>query len=363
MDSRAGLVFVDHDQFAIGRADADTMNVAVKGTLLEAGSGFVGVYTGVSYGPARVIVDVLDAAPDVSELESWEVVEETVLTSAEPLVVMSLNGSIVDDIGSIPSGTYTVRCHAVGRDTHTGLEVTDATETYYFQLWPSAYPNELTVRTLRKIDRAWSREEDTSHEPTRVVPEPDFNYVYVRATDGEVRRVDRHSVEADSAREWRREHGGRPLSADLKATTYARFVASLDRDLLDRIAASDGDTQLRFARWCAQRAFEKADMIHVPWLQELVEKLNNGTLDRKDLHDAKQRMDDDNAITLRLVTGLPGEPETVQQHQALLALEVIMLEDFSPLKIAVWSYRHASQTFGMEYPDLIRAANLAFPPD
>lgn len=361
MASNAGLVFVDHDHFALGRADADTMNVVAKGTLLESGPGFVGVYTGISYGPARVTVDVLGAPPGHSQVERWEVVEETEITSPEPLVVMTLDGTPVTDLGSIPPGSYTIRCHAVGRDTHTGLEVTEPTESYLFQLWPSPYPEQEAVRTLRKTDDAWSQASPPQDAAAKI-PEPDFNYVFTRAADGAVRKVDRHSAEADEVREWINEYGGRPLPRNLAATTYAKYIAALDRDLLDRIATQDEDSQLRFARFCAQRALEKANLNNVPWLRELVNKMNLELLSKDDIIDTKQRLDNDPAITLRLTTGLPSKSEVVQQYQAVLALEVTTLEE-SPLLIAVWAYYHALQTFGMKYPDLLEAANQAFPPD
>ncbi|WP_037140576.1 hypothetical protein [Rhodococcoides fascians] len=355
-----GVVGVDHDQFAVGQVDAYTLDVTAKGTLVEAGPGFIAIYTGVSYGPARVEVEVLAQEPDSTLIGSWEVVEQTTITSATPIMVMALDGTIVETIEQVPPGAYTVRVHGTGRDINTGLEVTEPSESYFFQFWSTPRTTTPTVKTLRKTDRAWSPEPAVHPTP---IPEPDLSYVYVRDQNGEVVKVDPKSDAAEQVREWKNKYGGRPLSDALKTTIYAKYMAAYDRDLLDRIEAGGEQLQLQFARWCARAAFEQAGLAGIDWLDEMLDGLDTDEVPVDVQQTAKARVDADPDIPKTLVTGLPGEREQVQQHQALLALgtTIFHTESGEPLKAALWSYRAAAQTYGMDYERLTAAANNAFP--
>jgi hypothetical protein len=360
MPRAEGIVFVDHDQFVVGQEDAETYKVVTRGSLVEAGPGFIALYTGISYGPARVAIELLSSEPDRSLVYEWEVVEQASLATTKPIVVMALDGSVVESIEPIPSGTYYIRAHANGRDLHTGLEVSDPSEYYFFQFWPTTH---LTshVETVKKIDRAWPL--TTSPPTTKTsIPTPDFSYVYVRREDGEISRVDSQSDEAQAVYDWVNDYGGRPLSEALAATSYAKYMAAYDRDLLDRVESGDAELQRDFARWCAHRAFDRAGLSEVAWLKSLLNKLDAGELAVSDLEHVQTRLDEDRSIPKSLVSGLPGESELVQQHQALKALANVVADGVSPLKAAVWSYRFAARTYGMEYQQLIDEANQAFPP-
>ena len=112
----SGIVEVDHDQFVVSNDDTDTLDVHAKGALIEVGHGFLATYTGVSYGPTRVTVQVWQAEPN-AEYDNWEVVEESVITASAAVDVRSLDGRPSQGVGQIPAGVYRVRAHARGRDT------------------------------------------------------------------------------------------------------------------------------------------------------------------------------------------------------------------------------------------------------
>ncbi|MGY2062306.1 hypothetical protein ACW9HQ_46135 [Nocardia gipuzkoensis] len=63
-------VQVDHHQFTLGAADADTLDTRVEGVVVWAGPGFVTVLTGIAYGPATVTVEVAAEAPGDTEIDA-----------------------------------------------------------------------------------------------------------------------------------------------------------------------------------------------------------------------------------------------------------------------------------------------------
>jgi len=118
------LVRVDHHQFALGEPGADTLNAVAEGTLIEVGPGFVSFYTGITYGPARLALDLLEHAPDTEATQEWEVIEEATITTTSDIVVTTLDGTESTTLTPIPAGRYVVRAHTRGRDTRYGEDVT-----------------------------------------------------------------------------------------------------------------------------------------------------------------------------------------------------------------------------------------------
>ncbi|WP_280194799.1 hypothetical protein [Nocardia farcinica] len=86
--TETGTVQVEHHQFLLAATDTDTTAVTGEGNLWAA-LGFVTVLTGIAHGPATLTLDSTDEADTATE--DWEVVEETVIDSPEPLRVIGLD--------------------------------------------------------------------------------------------------------------------------------------------------------------------------------------------------------------------------------------------------------------------------------
>ncbi|AOW93703.1 hypothetical protein BFN03_16440 [Rhodococcus sp. WMMA185] len=351
-----GIVSVDHHQFVVGERDAEYLETVSHGTLLESGSGFVSLYTGIAYGPARITVSLLDHAPAESDPVAWEVAEETTLAAASEIVVSATDGNVAD-LSPVPGGRYRVRAHARGRDRHYGQEVDHPVEHYLLELWPDSTGADLTVATLHKSDTAWS--------PRTQVNESSLNKdrVYIRDGSGAVVTVPPQSSEAIAVREKLGEFGGKPLTPALEAVFCSRYVAGLDRDLIDRIEAAAPERQLAFARWCVHRAWERAGIAHIDWLAAVLDDMDAGRPADNDFiysFDARIRLDEDPRITRTIVSGLPASIELVQQYQALHTYGRSMAPDVSPLQAAIEAFWYAAQTYGMDYEELTAAAHRDF---
>lgn len=350
------LVRVDHHQFALGEPGADTLNAVTEGTLIEVGPGFVSFYTGITYGPARLALDLLEHTPDTEATQEWEVIEESTITTNSDIVVTTLDGIESTTLTPIPAGRYVVRAHARGRDTQYGEDVAEPCEDYLVQLWPTQSADD-SVRTLHKTDRAWS--------PQTQVDESSLSrdYVYIRNDAGEVVKVPPKGSEANAVRAHLNEFGGTPLTPTLEAVFSSRYVAGLDRDLIDRVDSATPDRQRAFARWCVHRAWERAGIAHIDWLSDVLTDMDTGKPVNGDFiasFAARNRLDQDPRITRRIVSGLPGSIELVQQYEALAAYSRSMYTEATPLESAIEAFWHAAKTYGMDYPELIDAARRDF---
>lgn len=88
----------------------------------------------------------------------------------------------------------------------------------------------------------WSRSTPATSTPTRSRDdESGTSHVLVRGADGKVHRTQPNTVAAQHVRQSGRTCGGRTLSPARHSTTYARLVASYDRDLVDRIDHGGAD--------------------------------------------------------------------------------------------------------------------------
>ncbi|RVW01294.1 hypothetical protein EGT50_13810 [Rhodococcus xishaensis] len=250
-----------------------------------------------------------------------------------------------------------MRAHARGRDRHYGQEVDHPVEDYLLELWPDTGTADTTVATLHKSDTAWS--------PRTQVDESSLkkDRVYIRDASGAVVTVPAQSPEAIAIREKLGEFGGKPLTPALEAVFSSRYVAGLDRDLIDRIEAAAPERQLAFARWCIHRAWERAGIAHIDWLAAVLDDMDSGKPANKDFiysFDARIRLDEDPRITRTIVSGLPTKGEAVQQYQALRAYGRSMAPDTSPLEAAIEAFWHAAKTYGMDYEELTAAAHRDF---
>ena len=353
-----GVVQADHHQFSFGDPTVDTLDPIAHGTLIDVGDGAVWFYTGIAYGPVRVGVELLDRPPTDPAQDDWEVVEETIVSATQAMVVSAADGTVCTTVDPVPAGTYQLRAHARGRDTHFGLDVDEIVEDYLICLWPTTTRiADAQVRTLRKTDTAWSPQPQVDR------PEPSRAYVYIRDDSGEVVTVAPRSREALAVRAVLHTFGGKPLTPALEAIYAARHVAGLDRDLIDRVEALDDDRQRAFARWCVHRAWERAGLVRSPWFRDRLAEMDAGHPVHPDFlasTAARNRIDVDPRIRLTLVSGLPASAELVQQYEALLAYARSMHSEATPLESAIEALRHTAQTYGMDYPELFARARRDF---
>ncbi|MDV7355753.1 hypothetical protein R4282_22430 [Rhodococcus oxybenzonivorans] len=355
-------VAVDHHQFLLSERDAEPLDPFAKGTVVEVGDGFVSFFAGITYGPVEVSVEVLDAAPTSTEVEQWEAVEETSIVADADIILSTLDGNEAPTVPPIPAGDYRVRVHARGRDVKAGLEVSEVVEHYLVQLWPnhsSSAPASRDVRTLRKIDQVWPLQPDSQVNVTSLSQD----YVYVFDDDGNVITVPPQSPQAQAVRARLNTYGGKPLTPALEAVFSTRYVAGLDRALIDRVEATDPETQRAFARWCVHRAFEMAGIADIDRLRDVLTAMDTGAPPHPDFIDsfkARIRLDEDPRIIRTIVSGLPASGELVQQYQALFTYEVALHPDLGSLRAAIDAFWHAAMTFGMEYEQLTEAAHRDF---
>ncbi|MEU1525352.1 hypothetical protein ABZ413_24455 [Nocardia rhamnosiphila] len=351
--TETGTVQVDHQQFLLTAADTDTTDITAEGILIWTGPGFVSVLTGIAYGPVTLTVDTTTIS---SVSDSWEAVEETVIESGAELRVMTLDGEIAPAFGALPAGRYRVRVHARGRDTHTGLEVSEPAETYLLTVTPSTGPVG-TVTTL--IDT------DTAHSQTSRMPVIDYDRVWVPGPDGGHIEVARDSPEAQAVYAGRDRWGGHPptgrLAHDIELRVPASAVADLDRDLVDEILALSAPQQSRLARRCARWAFEQAGLAEIPDFSEALDALDHDRKRPRALANsslAYHRLETDPTITLTVIPGFGGNSAVVPQAEALATYEYAGSPD--PLRAAFEAIRFAAQTYGQLHPELISRIRTEF---
>jgi hypothetical protein len=342
----SGIVEVDHDQFIVSNDDTDTLDVRAKGTFIEVGPGFLSTYTGVSYGPARVTVQVWQAEP-AAEYDTWEVVEESVITASAAIEVRSLEGRPSEGLGQIPAGTYRIRAHARGRDTSTSQEVTEPVEDYLLQFWPTHRddPTEPpSVTTLKKTDRAWS---DAPSNDTELWP--DRTRIYVRDENGVTRKVDPESDLGRAVRALKLAYGGRPLEGKLTDQTYAKALAFLDRPLVDWLAQQDDEMLDKFKTFCIRTCFAVSGLDNYPWVNEWADcAIAQRRLD-EDYFDLAERVKWDPTIPKRIVPGVPSRLESLQQYEAVKTLAGFYEPvPYDSLHRALETYMWALDTFGMD---------------
>lgn len=271
------------------------------------------------------------------------------------MVVSALDGTVCTTIDPIPAGTYQVRAHARGRDTHYGRDVDEIVEDCLICLWPNTTrTSDAQVRMLHKTDSAWSSQLQVDR------PEPSRQYVYIRDESGEVITV---PLAALAVHAELHTFGGTPLTPVLEAIYAARHVAGLDRNLSDRSEALDDDRQRAFARWCVHRAWERAGLVRPPWFRERLADMDAGHPAHPDFIDsthARNRIDVDPRIRLTLVSGLPASAELIQQYEAMHAYARSVYAEVTPLESAIEALRHTAQTYGMDYPELFAHARSDF---
>ncbi|MGW5318260.1 hypothetical protein [Nocardia thailandica] len=360
--TETGTVQVDHHQFLLTSGDTDTTDVTAEGTLIWTGPGFVSVLTGIARGPVTLTLDPSPAAD--TDLDEWDIAEETVIETAAPLHVTALDGDLAPAFAPIPAGRYRIRVHARGRDTHYDRDVTHPCEEYLIQLTP-------TTDTLGELTQL--HDTDTAHHTPDTVagkPVPRLDSrVYVGGPDSGWVKVDPDSPEAHAAYAARGTWGGRApseyLNADPRRRHTASFVADLDRDLVDEVAALDPAQQRALARWCTRRAFERAGLTELADFRKALEAMDNATTPPPRFttpSQLSQLVKNDPAIPLTVVARFGGYGDTIPQLDAATAYmyTVSSDDDLEPATKAFEAIRWTSFAFGQDYPELITRLRTEF---
>ncbi|MBF6265968.1 hypothetical protein IU443_29440 [Nocardia farcinica] len=319
--TETGTVQVEHHQFLL--AATDTTAVTGEGNLIWAAPGFVTVLTGIAHGPATLTLDSTDEADTATE--DWEVVEETVIDSPEPLRVIGLDEHVPPAVRTIPPGRWRVRVHARGRDTHPDLDVTEPAETYLITLTPTTDPTgTITTLTTGHADGGTASR----------IPVIDYEQVWVPTQEGGYRAVHRDSPEAHAVYATRGRWGGRPPTGaildDPAVRNAASAVADIDRNLLDAITALPPQQQFALARRCARWAFERAGLSRIPDFGKALDALDEGREPPAGLANhslSYHRLATDPTIELTLVPGFGARSSIVPQVEAIATYEYARLAD------------------------------------
>ncbi|MFB7878549.1 hypothetical protein ACFC06_25160 [Nocardia sp. NPDC056064] len=361
--TETGTVQVEDHQFLITAADADTTDVTAEGTLIWTGPGFVSVLAGISHGPVTLTVDLTGTFD--TALDSWEAVEEAVVEAGTALHLMTLGGNLAEPFSPIPAGRYTIRVHACGRDTHFDLGVTEPVETYLIQLGPTTTPP-AGITCLRRTDSAHGATE----VPTDRRPKTD-DRVNIPGENGTWIKVDRDSPRAHEVYEYRAQFGPRPpsewLTADPGRRLTASYVAYMDRDLVDDIAALTADQQRALARWTTRRAFERAGLAEHPDFRAALDAMDNATPPPPKFTVPSlisNWMDTDPSITFTVAPGFGGQTDSCPQSDAIATYLYTVGDetDIESPTAAFEAIRWASRAYGHDYPELITAIREEFFP-
>jgi hypothetical protein len=140
-------------------------------------------------------------------------------------------------------------------------------------------------------------------------------------------------------------------------------LATLDRDLVDRLDDADDDTLRSIAAWTTRRAYIEAGLADRPWAAPALDALERG-------HDLPPPFDEpgamwdalrtDPAAPSTTVTSYNGEPGQVSQQTSVLPA-VWFCASSEPLPAAVHGLWYGITTFGTGYPRLLAQLRETFP--
>lgn len=353
-----GIVIADHCQFVLGTPTGETYSPEETGSVIEVGPNFVTVITGISSGPVRLTINVLDNEPESpAEIGAWGVIEEATVEFTAAAYVLTSEGKKAPNFPKLPikRGLHRCRVFGRGRDSCTGQSVDEPTEDYLVQIWKTSQPQEMA--RLHKSDAAW--EQSIVTHPKRNFWDPDpagDATLHIRLG------YDRMAQYAkDEAIQW----GGRPPSDKLRSNFYAMAIAGLDRPLADAITRARAPKLRRIAAWAARRAYTTAGIAELEWIRSALDTLDRGEplphpfgeYDRREL---RQAFEDDPAID---TTVIGDDVKNVKISTALRAMDVVSTATTSdPLNAAFRCLDIAAKTDDADYASLIKDLRREFFP-
>ncbi|QIS02628.1 hypothetical protein F5X71_10130 [Nocardia brasiliensis] len=355
-----GAVSVDHHQFLLTAAATDPTDITAESDLIWTGPGFVAVQAGIAYGPVTLTLDT--TAESGVELTDWDIVEETVIESAEELLVISLDGHVAEQFAPVPPGRYRVRVHARGRDLNYDIDVTEPSETYLIQIQLIPARDDGGMGVITSLHTA----SGPGRPPAKTIPVLDYDHVYITGPDNQQVKVHHDSPQAHAVYAQRGTWSGRPPSPDVTADHIryysASVVADWDRDLVDDIDAIPPRRQHDLARWCAHRAFERAGLTAHADFRAALDAMDHDITPPPDFANAsllRHRIDTDPAITLTVVPGFAGNSERIPQHTATGSY-IVAVDQPDPVKAAFDAVRFTAETYGPDYRQLFDRIRTEF---
>ena len=375
-------VWVSYGQIYVISDDLLDMTEAFAGQsngLCGAGvPGGLFLITGTHTGKVRFTVELHDDEPPAATTD-WEEVVEVPYTPAMPevrLVQWAGEQSWPLDLRQSERTArtgYRVRYCASGmaqaRETH-GTEFGDlALDRYLLRFWPvgdgTARPDAV-LRQTTSTAAYW-------HDHARGLPPPPTPQQRAEAERrARFERERRHEEyrRRDEARRW----GGRPPSERLRRVVGNIFgIARLDRDLVDRVAEADPDTQRRIAHWAARHAYTFAGIADLDWMAPAWEALDRGQPLPESFTDMMamwRRITGEDIViysraTLRRSYAPDPDPvdllprDVAPVPMALPALMAAALPD--PLQAALEALWAAATAYGADAPVFLAEVRRAFP--
>ncbi|ROZ52820.1 hypothetical protein EEB12_28645 [Rhodococcus sp. WS1] len=135
-----GVIKVEQGKFVLSEAGTRDLTGSASGQLFDVGDGFIVIKTGIESGPIVLTLEISESRPEISEDDLWEVISEAPLEFKEPISLSAPGNGDAEGFGDLKNlepGTFTVRVHALGRALRAGQNVSEPSERYLLQIWPS----------------------------------------------------------------------------------------------------------------------------------------------------------------------------------------------------------------------------------
>lgn len=242
--------------------------------------GMLMMLTGLHTGEVPFRLEVLEKEPPVGD--QWEEVVEASLRDVKTAVTLSTFASEWWREFTLPAaGDYRARYSASGMDESDDPDRQSEEperERYLLQLWPAPPSPDVVLRVTSDSAKGWHAHARSTPAPP--VPTPPLTPEQIQArdwADAERREQQmREMVEAHILQSW----GGRPPTPRLQALTAieANGLASMDRDLVDLIAAQSEPEQHRIALWAAARAHALVEEPYAARLAPALDAVRRGHL-------------------------------------------------------------------------------------
>ncbi|REF00715.1 hypothetical protein [Thermomonospora umbrina] len=164
-----GLVPVSYHRFILEELDergtgasilAPDIPVRFGNGLITVEPGLCVISTGIAGGPVTAEVRVHTRHPDIDGGDWDEIVELTVETTHDRMVVAALGADLPAPLPLLtPSGagTHRVRAYARGRDSAIDASVFEPVESYLIQIWPAPPSPETIHRNTDSYGKAVRR--------------------------------------------------------------------------------------------------------------------------------------------------------------------------------------------------------------
>ena len=233
----------------------------VNGICGAAVPGMMALTTGLHTGSVPLVVEALDVSPTADG--DWDdIVEVSFVTDDANLALSAFDDTAEFQLPA--AGTYRVRYCASGMDAaHSATRMPDepVIDRYRLTFWPAPAAPDAIVRQTSEMAAYWHRvARDTPAPPPPPTAEELAAAARAKAVEQAARR--QHVQDVLEAQRW----GGRRPTERLRAIGgNAAYLAQLDRELVEAVAALDPDRQRATAVWAARRVCESVPPTDIDW--------------------------------------------------------------------------------------------------